>query len=212
MSEALVVSNVLLWILVVVLALVVAALTRQVGLLHERVAPAGALAMAQGPEVGEKAPEFTLSSLDGRSLQLGGSDEAGGSTLLFFLSPTCPVCEGLLPTIRRIVSEHPTPVRVVYASDGGPEEHAALRREHGLEQSDYVLSTELGMRYQVAKLPWAVLIGADGRVRAKGLVNTREHLESLFEADRLGVASLQEYLQRKQRAADSARNRAEGSR
>jgi hypothetical protein len=31
-------------------------------------------------------------------------------------------------------------------------------------------------------------------VRAKGLVNTREHLESLFEAKERGVVSIQEFL------------------
>jgi hypothetical protein len=30
-------------------------------------------------------------------------------------------------------------------------------------------------------------------LRARGLVNSREHLESLFEAKRLGVASIQDY-------------------
>ena len=45
------------------------------------------------------------------------------------------------------------------------------------------------------KGPWAVLLDADGVLLAKGLVNTREHIESLFEAARLGVASMQEWLQ-----------------
>jgi hypothetical protein len=31
-------------------------------------------------------------------------------------------------------------------------------------------------------------------VRSKGLVNSREHLESLLEADERGVASIQDYL------------------
>ena len=43
MVEALVISNIVLWVLVIALALLVFALTRQVGILHERVAPAGAL-------------------------------------------------------------------------------------------------------------------------------------------------------------------------
>jgi hypothetical protein len=38
-----------------------------------------------------------------------------------------------------------------------------------------------------------VLLDGAGILRARGLVNSREHLESLFEAQRLGVASLQEY-------------------
>ena len=38
-----------------------------------------------------------------------------------------------------------------------------------------------------------LLIDEAGILRARGLVNSREHLESLFEAKRLGVSSLQEY-------------------
>ncbi len=39
-----------------------------------------------------------------------------------------------------------------------------------------------------------MLIDHDGIIRAKGLVNSREHLESLFEAKERGVASVQEYV------------------
>jgi methylamine dehydrogenase accessory protein MauD len=51
----------------------------------------------------------------------------------------------------------------------------------------------------VAKLPYAVLIDEAGIVRAKGLVNTREHLESLFEAKERGVGSIQEFVERERR-------------
>ena len=196
MTEALLVSNALLWVLVVVLALVVVALTRQIGLLHERVAPVGALAIERGPKVGEAAPELALPSLRGATVRLGGEESRARRTLLFFLSPTCPVCKTLLPTLRRIAREQSPELRIVYASDGAPEEHQAFVREHGLADADYVLSQELGMRFEVSKLPFAVLIGAAGVVRAKGIVNTREHLESLFEADRLEVGSLQQYIAR----------------
>ena len=50
------------------------------------------------------------------------------------------------------------------------------------------------MTYQVGKLPFAILLDQEGVIRAKGLVNSREHLESLFEAKERGVASVQEYL------------------
>jgi methylamine dehydrogenase accessory protein MauD len=50
------------------------------------------------------------------------------------------------------------------------------------------------MAYRIAKLPYAVLVDESGRVRAKGLVNSREQLESLFTARELGVASVQEFL------------------
>ena len=50
------------------------------------------------------------------------------------------------------------------------------------------------MRYGVSRLPFAVLIGEDGVLRGRGLVNTREHLESLLESWRTGVATLQDYV------------------
>lgn len=195
MMQALVVSNVLLWIGLVALALVVVALTRQIGLLHERLAPVGALATGHGPEVGELAPELQLSDFSGQLLTIGGAAKSE-RTLLFFLSPTCPVCDTLLPTLRRVVADESPGVRLVLASDGDPEEHRAFRREKGLEECHYVLSTELGMRFGVAKLPTAILLDEQGIVRSKGIVNTREHLESLFEADERGVGSIQELVSR----------------
>ena len=63
-----------------------------------------------------------------------------------------------------------------------------------MAQHPYVVSQPLGLRYGVSKLPFALLIGADGTLAGKGLVNTREHLESLLEAKRRGVATLQDYV------------------
>lgn len=197
MSEALLVSNLLLWIAVVGLALLVFALTRQIGLLHERLAPVGALAVQQGPAVGDPAPQLQLSDLSGGTVAIGGANP-GTRTLLFFLSPTCPVCDTLLPTLRRVIADESPALRLVLASDGEPEEHLAFRRARGLEDAPYVLSTELGLRFAVAKLPTAVLIDEHGIVRAHGMVNTREHLESLFEAHELGVGSLQDYARREE--------------
>jgi methylamine dehydrogenase accessory protein MauD len=193
MIDALLTSNALLWLVIVALAGVVAALARQVGVLHERLAPLGALAIARGPETGEAAPVLLAPALSGAAVKIGGADEAGRRTLLFFASPTCPMCKTLLPTVRRAVAGQER-VRVIYASDGDPTEHAAFAREHGLDPESYVLSRELGLRFEVAKLPYAVLIDAAGIVRAKGLVNTREHVESLFEAERLGVPTIQAHL------------------
>ena len=194
MTEALLVSNALLWVAVVVLAAVVVALTRQIGVLHERVFPVGALVMPGGPKVGEAAPVVAASDLAGRALTLGGAAADGRQTLLFFVSPTCPVCKTLLPTVLSLVARVEPATRLVLASDGDPAEQRAFVARAGLGAHPYVVSSELGLAYQVGKLPYAVLIDAAGVLRAKGLVNTREHVESLFEADRLGAPTIQAHL------------------
>jgi len=49
------------------------------------------------------------------------------------------------------------------------------------------------MTYQVSRLPFAALLDPAGTLRARGARSTHGTPESLFEAHRLGVASLQEY-------------------
>jgi methylamine dehydrogenase accessory protein MauD len=197
MTEALIVSNLVLWVAVVVLAGVVAALVRQLGVLYERVAPAGALMMGRGPAVvGEHAPVVRVEDLAGTTHELGAPRPDGRSTLLFFLSPSCPVCETLLPALRSAARSEREWLDVVLASDGPRPEHEAFARARQLEGFAYVLSPALGITWQVGKLPYAVLLDAAGILRARGLVNTREHLESLFEAKQRGVASIQDYLAR----------------
>jgi methylamine dehydrogenase accessory protein MauD len=192
--DPLVVSNLLLWVLVVGLAVTVLALARQIGVLHERVAPMGALMMDTGPKVGDEAPRLDLLGLGGDPVAIGAP--AATSTLLFFLSPTCPVCRKLLPLLRSLAQSERKRLKIVLASDGVPAEHQAYRKKQAIEDFPYVLSTELGMTFRIAKLPYAVLIDQGGTVRAKGLVNSREQLESLITAQELGVASVQDYLKR----------------
>jgi methylamine dehydrogenase accessory protein MauD len=193
---ALAISNVVLWIVVVALLVVVLALTRQVGVLHERVAPAGALMINRGLAVGEQAPVIDVVDLNGQRLRVGAERADGLSTLILFLSPTCPVCESLLPVIKSSRKDERSWLQIVLASDGDPESHREFVLRSGLMDFPYVVSAPLGMTYQVSRLPFAALLDQAGKLRARGLVNSREHLESLFEAQRLGVASLQEYFAR----------------
>ena len=197
MIDALLISNGVLWLLVIGLALTVLALTRQIGLLHERISPVGALSPEAEVKVGDPAPELAVLDLHDHPVQIGGASKDGSRTLLFFLSPTCPVCDTLLPTVERVARTEVPRVRVILASDGLPDEHREFVAEKRISHLPYILSAPLGMTYGVAKLPYAVLIDEHGIVAAQGLVNTREHLESLFEAQRRGVASIQEYLEGK---------------
>jgi methylamine dehydrogenase accessory protein MauD len=192
---ALAISNVVLWVVVLALLVLVLALTRQIGVLHERIAPAGALMINKGLAVGEKVPVVDVSDLNknGQVLQVGELRADGLSTLLLFVSPTCPVCESLLPVLQSSRKQEKSWLRIVLASDGDLDTQREFVRNHGLTDFPYVVSAPLGMTYQVSRLPFAALVDGGGVLRARGLVNSREHLESLFEAKRLGVASLQEY-------------------
>jgi methylamine dehydrogenase accessory protein MauD len=182
-----------LWVLVMVLVVMVFALARQVGVLYERVAPAGALMINQQLKVGDAAPQAVVKSITGRELKIGAATDTG--QLLFFLAPDCPVCKSLLPVLKTMHrSERGR--EILLLSDGDNEdEHRRFVSSEQLEQFDYALSEFVGRSYGVSKLPYGVLVNSAGLISSMGIVNSREHLESLFEAERMDVASIQDYLQ-----------------
>jgi len=175
-----------------VLAILVFGLARQVGILHERVAPMGAMTSDHGPSVGEMAPRLSAMTLAGAMLQIGGPSTDGRGRLLLFVSPDCPVCKKLLPIAGSFIKSER--VEVVLVGDGEASAQRLMLERLGLEHLTLVLSAQIGMVYQVGKLPYAILLDREGVIRAKGLVNSREHLESLMVAEELGFGSIQAYL------------------
>lgn len=190
--DPLVIAVIVLWVVVVALLFVIFALARQVGILFERVAPMGALMTDAGPKVGEASPRFDLMTLDGKPLAIGGA--SARNTLVFFLSTTCPVCKKLLPVLKSMRAAEGKSLDIVLASDGDHASHQAFHKAAGLGDFPYVLSPDLGMTYRINRLPFAVLLDRQGVVRGKGLVNSREQLESLMNANDLGHASIQDWI------------------
>lgn len=193
--EALLVSNIVLWIVVLGLGVVIFGLVRQIGVLHERVAPMGALMTDHGPQVGELAPRISVNDIHGKLVDFGQHQTDGRLRLLLFVAPTCPVCKKLLPIARSFAAGER--LSVVLIGDGDIEEQRRMIAEHGLQDLTYINSPQVGIAFQVGKLPYAVLIDEEGVIRAKGLVNSREHLESLVIAKETGYGSIQAYLKAK---------------
>jgi methylamine dehydrogenase accessory protein MauD len=192
---ALAVSNGALWLIVMALSVALLAVVRQLGVLHERIAPAGALMLAKGLKIGESAPEVPVQDIAGGSLAVGAARSDGRATLVVFVSPTCPVCKTLLPVLKSSLASERDWLDILLASDGDLEDQRTFVLNNRLAGFPYIVSAPLGISYQVSRLPFAVLIDAQGTLRARGIVNTREHLESLFEAKRLGIASIQDYFE-----------------
>lgn len=142
-------SYAILWLAVVALALLVLSLYRQVGVLHLRIGPRGALEEeGEGPELGSVVDHPAIAP--------------GRATLVAFTSAGCPVCHQIVPGLR-VLERDPAlaVVHAAYEDPGGPELHAG---------------------FDVPGTPYAVYLGADGVIRAKGTVNTLEQLESLVAA------------------------------
>jgi methylamine dehydrogenase accessory protein MauD len=192
MLTVLIVSQILSWVVILGLGLAVLALARQVGVLHVRLAPAGALLSSKGPVVGEAAPVLDAVTLDGAPIAIGKPLPAGRNQLLLFVSPSCPLCKDLIPIAKNFAKTEK--LDIVFVGDDEADEQRAMIARLDMRGLPFVNSSIVGRTFHVDRLPHAVLIGEDGTLLSKGLVNSREHLESLVTAHELGVVSVQDYL------------------
>lgn len=191
--DSLLVAHGALWLLMAGMAVLLIILARQVGALHTRVAPAGALAVNALLEIGQRAPSMTVSTLHGRKVAVG-STTTERSLLLLFVAPDCPISRSLTPVLATLGRTEPW-LDLLLVSDGDDvDEHRTFSALPDLQKLDYVLSEPLGRAYGVSKLPYAVLIDEAGHIAGMGIVNSREHLESLFEAKESGIASIQAFM------------------
>ena len=146
------------WVLLVVLGIVVVALARQVGTLHLRLGPRGALEIdTEGPTLGEALPPVEARGADGTSLLVGG---AGGRRLVMFSSPTCIVCREVAPAVPAAARSADLVPQIVHDPDA--------------ERT-----------FDVPGTPFLLVLDELGIVRAKGTVNNLEQVEGLVDsADR----------------------------
>jgi methylamine dehydrogenase accessory protein MauD len=157
-----------------------------------RLAPAGALMTGKGPAVGEAAPVLGVTTMTGAPLAIGRALPKGHMQLLLFVSAHCPLCKDLVPIARNFARRER--LDIVLVGDDDPAEQQAMIARLGVAELPFVNGPLVGRAFHVDRLPHAVLIGEEGTVLSKGLVNSREHLESLVTAHEMGVVSVQDYL------------------
>lgn len=169
------VSYGLLWLLVVMLCVIVVVLDRQIGTLHLRLGPRGALEIdSEGPPLGETPPALEATGLDGHPVTIGGSAQ-----LLLFVSAGCLVCEEVLPSLETVAHSHGLTPLVIADADSEDRE---VRAHVATRTSAPVTASSEAMRvYAVPGTPYVVALDELGAIRAKATVNNMEQFEGLVE-------------------------------
>jgi methylamine dehydrogenase accessory protein MauD len=165
-----------LWLLVAALCVVVVALARQVGTLHLRLGPRGALELAEeGPPLGHAPHPKESLTVDGEEQVVGGP---GRAQFLLFVSPTCPICAEVLPSLPAVASVGRMEPIVI----ADVERRGARNTFHGRRiDAPVVPDPELVSTYDVPGVPYAVVLDERGIVLAKGTVNNLEQMESMID-------------------------------
>jgi methylamine dehydrogenase accessory protein MauD len=178
MMLLLIISEVLLLLAVVALTLIVFALARQIGVLHERLAPLGAQEKPLAVTEGQEIPRVTMKTPEGQKLVIGDRLETGTYRAILFVASDCPICKRVMPAFAELVGERV--FNPVFVADGPLPEIINLRERAALPNIPFVTGPELALTLQVARLPTLVILDDRGALRVREIVNTRAQIETLI--------------------------------
>ncbi len=172
-------SYVALWVLIVVQAVLLVLLYRHFGMMS-----LGTLEGVQrdGLPVGAAAPAIGGVTADG--VDGGWEPKRGQPQFLLFAAPDCEPCATILPVLNRLARTLGSDGPPITAVVPGPRAEAARMVE--LYHPPFPCLAEDGSgafdRFRVRVTPFGFVVGADGRVLAKGLCGDPRRLRELFGA------------------------------
>ena len=156
------------------------ALARAIGILQLRLGPEpGALNVGEGLRLYERAPAVTGFDLGLRKPRVLTFE--GHKFAVIFVDAICRSCRQIVRDAGRIEASGLWNTRLVVIAKGSHEQNRILK---DLAPRLMFLSDPSGdmpRAYGVESTPFAFLID-DGQIQAKGIVNHRDHLESLLES------------------------------
>lgn len=177
MNAFLLISNVLLWILVLGMSFLLLGTLRSLGMLswqlEEMEATRPVRKGREGLKLGTVAPEFQLPDLEGRDFSL--ADFSGRRRLLVFVQPGCGPCHDIVPELNALQSSEELHVLgIINGTDAearqwADEVHAAFPV---LRQENWALSKA----YKTYATPFGYLVDEHQRITSRGLVGSSQYL------------------------------------
>lgn len=144
-----------------------------------------ALPAAAAPGVGDKAPEISARTLQGKPIKLSGA-LGEGPVLLVFWATWCPNCLREVPELRQLHAYFAGKMRLIGINIGigdTVEDARAYRRKHALDY-DMVFdqSGEIIEDYDVPVTPVLIIVGQSGNIAYRGNeLPTEEDIEEYWE-------------------------------
>lgn len=126
--------------------------------------------------IGQPAPNASLTTLDGKHIELA-SFYGKKPVYLKFWATWCVPCREQMPGFEKIYEKYKDRIEVVAVNTGFSEtvaDVAAYRTKHGLHMPIVIDDGSLGRKLNLRVTPQHVLIGTDGRIEYVGHLADRQ--------------------------------------
>lgn len=131
---------------------------------------------------GAQAPDFTLSSTDGRLFSLREMQQKGPVIVVFF-KISCPVCQYALPFLERIYKAQGNKnVTIVGVSQNDKRETEQFMKEYGVTFPVLLDDTKtfpVSNAYGITNVPTTFLIGRDGQIEVSSVSWAKQEVDEI---------------------------------
>lgn len=171
-------SLIVQWIVIVIMAILLAGTLREVGLIRLRIGDhPGALLTDEGLPLGSIPPPIRFTEVDtGADCAL--TDFVGSRVLVAILSTSCISCRDLVPHLNEIAKTR-RDISVVAVIDDSVEAVLRFRKQTNLTIPLWC-SVDRLVSLQAPGTPFIYVLGEDLEVQARGVANDWVGLESLI--------------------------------
>ena len=119
----------------------------------------------KGPQAEVMAPDFSLKSLQGKTVKL--SDHKGKVVMLEFWATWCPPCRAAIPGVEKLHKTYKDKGLVVLSismDQGGWDSVRTFVKDYGMTYPVLIGTDDAATKYQVRTIPMTVIINKDGKI------------------------------------------------
>jgi peroxiredoxin len=134
------------------------------------------IALADGPAIGASAPDFQLTSVDGKAFSLAEATKSHKATVVMFIATKCPYSNAYNDRMKKMADEYAAKGVQFVGINSNSTEPADEVQKHGKEHGfGFPLmkdpSNKVADMYDARRTPEVFVIDAQGKVRYHGRID-----------------------------------------
>jgi len=137
---------------------------------------AAGVALADGPAIGAAAPNFQLTTVDGKTFSLADAEKANKAVVVMFIATKCPYSNAYNDRMRQMAADYSKKgILFVGVNSNSTEPEAEVKSHAAKNKWDFTLVKDPGNKvadlYDAKRTPEVYVVGSDGKLLYHGRID-----------------------------------------
>ena len=137
---------------------------------------AAGVALADGPAIGAAAPNFQLTTVDGKNFSLADAEKANKAVVVMFIATKCPYSNAYNDRMRQMAADYSKKgILFVGVNSNSTEPEAEVKSHAAKNKWDFTLVKDPGNKvadlYDARRTPEIYVVGSDGKLLYHGRID-----------------------------------------